>query len=152
MMFVSSDDLHRRCAPLFLGQDQQFVWGPDLKEDLQRINQHFMELPEGVKNRVIMSFAHAPPKREGSLVRELRARFMGAGYDDRPPVQIQDKEKNTELVQQLTAWTKAPAALQEMARDIGANTWMTAIQRRVRKKKGSWYQVPKDLPNDTQED
>jgi len=152
MMFVSSDDLHRRCAPHFMGERQQFVWGPDLKEDLQRINQHFMELPEDVKERGIMSFAHAPPKRDGSLVRELRSTFMGAGYDDRPPVAIQKDEKNAELVRQLTAWTEAPAASTEMARDVGANTRMTAIQRKVHKKKGSWYQVPRDLPQKEQED
>jgi hypothetical protein len=29
--FVSSDRLHQRCAPLFLRDNQRFVWGPDLK-------------------------------------------------------------------------------------------------------------------------
>jgi len=27
MMFVSSDRLHERCAPLFIREDQRFVWG-----------------------------------------------------------------------------------------------------------------------------
>jgi hypothetical protein len=34
MIFVSSDKLHKRCAPLFMREDQQFVWGGDLNNDL----------------------------------------------------------------------------------------------------------------------
>ena len=30
-VFISGDRLHRRCAPLFVRDDQEFVWGPDLK-------------------------------------------------------------------------------------------------------------------------
>ena len=35
MVFVSSDDLHRRTAPLFMRPDQAFVWGIDLKPALK---------------------------------------------------------------------------------------------------------------------
>src|SRR5262249_30399605 len=35
---VSSDDLHRRTAPLFMRPDQAFVWGIDLKRALKAIN------------------------------------------------------------------------------------------------------------------
>jgi len=38
MVFVSSDDLHRRTAPLFMRPDQAFVWGIDLKQALKAIN------------------------------------------------------------------------------------------------------------------
>ncbi|MCK4825385.1 hypothetical protein KA005_57085, partial [bacterium] len=31
MIFVSSDHIHRRCARLFMRDDQEFIWGPDLK-------------------------------------------------------------------------------------------------------------------------
>ena len=31
MFFVSSDRLHQRCVPLFLREDQELVWGEDLK-------------------------------------------------------------------------------------------------------------------------
>ena len=35
-LFVSSDRLHKRCAPHFLRKDQQFIWGPDLKSGYAR--------------------------------------------------------------------------------------------------------------------
>lgn len=37
-LFVSSDDLHRRCAPFVLRSDQEFVWGIDLKPALKVVN------------------------------------------------------------------------------------------------------------------
>jgi hypothetical protein len=60
-VFISGDRLHRRCAPLFLRANQEFVWGPDLKEDLRRMNAHYLTLPETVRDQGIMNFAGAPP-------------------------------------------------------------------------------------------
>jgi hypothetical protein len=46
MVFVSSDNLHKRTVPLFLRSDQSFVEGPDLKADLKRIDDHYAQLPK----------------------------------------------------------------------------------------------------------
>src|SRR5690606_24311442 len=110
MMFVSSDRLHQRCAPLFLRDDQEFVWGPDLKADLARINEHFKRLPDAEKERGVMGFAHSPPKIEGSIVRRLRARFMRKGYDEEPPVKLPpaSDERTKKLVDELLKWKDAP--------------------------------------------
>src|SRR5262249_44373543 len=58
MVFVSSDDLHRKCAPLFMRADQDFVWGIDLKSALKAVNEHFSELPEAEREKGIRAFAH----------------------------------------------------------------------------------------------
>jgi hypothetical protein len=147
MMFTSGDDLHRKCAPLFLRPGQEFVWGLDLKQDLARINSHFMALPDAEKERGIMAFAHAPPKVEGSVVRQLRAKFMGPGYDDEAPVKPppEDDAKSEKLVRELREWTNAPTAPAGFPSGEEYDPQMMAIQRMVRKKKGSWWQLPKDL-------
>ena len=46
MVFVSSDNLHKRVVPLFLRADQTFVEGPDLKADLKRIDEYYTQLPK----------------------------------------------------------------------------------------------------------
>ena len=69
MVFVSSDDLHRRTAPLFMRSDQELVWGLDLKPALKAINDHFLQLSENERDKGISSFARVPP--EGNLVAEL---------------------------------------------------------------------------------
>jgi len=146
MTFVSSDRLHSRAAPYFLRDDQEFVWGPDLKQDLARINSHFLTLPEGERDKGIMKFAHAPPKVEGSLVRRLRARFLGSTYDDRAPIEpapVPDA-RDKRPVADVDDWEDAPEVASQMGED-GSEADMMMIKRRIAKRKGSWWQLPKDL-------
>lgn len=155
MVFVSNDRLHQRSAPLFLREDQEFVWGPDLKADLARINAHFLAFPDSEKERgLIGTFAHAPPDVEGSVVRRLRARFLRKGYDDRPrPESPPNDERSRKLVEQLKRWEKAPAV--DVAFGSNATSGPTSedfatmsIQRFAPKRKGSWWLLPKDLKVD----
>lgn len=67
MVFVSSDDLHRRTAPLFMRPDQAFVWGIDLKPALRTINEHFLQLPEQEREKGISAFAAARESRLQSV-------------------------------------------------------------------------------------
>jgi hypothetical protein len=145
-IFVSSDRLHRRAAPQFLDSRQRFVWGEVLKADLARINDHFMKLPPEQRERGIMSFAHAPPKQGGSVVRELRAQFMGANYDDRPPVSIGSAEQEAEIVAQVNQMVDSapfPESGVPISGDEDAES--VVIRRTIRKKRGSWWQMPKDI-------
>ena len=101
-----------------------------------------------------MAFAKSPPKADGSIVRELRAKFLRTGYDDEPRRERANKspEADAKLVKDLRAWTKAPTAPSEFANDPSLETQMMAMQRMVRRKKGSWYQVPKDMKIDNDND
>jgi hypothetical protein len=38
MIFTSGDRLHENISPLFLREDQEFLWAPKLKEDLGRLD------------------------------------------------------------------------------------------------------------------
>src|SRR3546814_8701552 len=60
MVFVSSDRLHRSCAPLFLRPDQEFLWGPDLKADLRANHEALMQLPEEQKMQGLIKMHPAP--------------------------------------------------------------------------------------------
>jgi hypothetical protein len=42
MVFVSGDKLHKTAAPYILGDEQAFVWAPDLKAELARLGAHFL--------------------------------------------------------------------------------------------------------------
>jgi hypothetical protein len=140
-LFVSSDDLHRKCASLFMRPDQEFVWGVDLKPALKTINLHFLELPEAEREKGISSFAHAPPS--GNLMSDLWDRRLRTGYrDERPPQQ--DPAKDAELVKRLKEFTKQPAsALDELSEDE-----MISVPHSVRHRRGSWWQLPKDFKED----
>jgi hypothetical protein len=150
MVFVSSDRLHKRCAPLFLRANQGFVWGQDLKADLARINNHFANFPEQEKEKGIMAFANVAPDLEGSLVRQLRARHLRPGVDDQQPPPKRNPAADKQLIDELTSWRDAPT-VPGAARDAAIREPdMLTIERRVSKRKGSWWQLPKDLRADKQ--
>jgi len=147
MMFVSSDKLHRNTASLFLRPDQSFVWGPDLKAALKTVNEHFLKLSESEREKGISAIAHAPPP--GNLVAELWDKFLRKGYREEPVVKM-DPEKEAELVKKLKAFSEQPTM-----RGPGVpmdDAEMISVERRVRRRRGSWWQVPKDLKDDDPEE
>jgi len=144
MMFVSSDRLHRKCVPLFLRNDQEFVWGQDLKEGLRHLNTHYSQLPDSTKERGIMSFAVAPPKEGDFYVAHLWDRFLPK-WRERKKVNLSgksvDDQKIVEEIKKMTdALPLSPEEVNFDPTDIGS----FAIEHLVAKKKGSWYQVAKD--------
>lgn len=146
MVFVSSDNLHQRCVPLFLRADQTFVWGLDLKNDLQRLNTHYTQLPETEKEKGIMRFAPHPPNDNECLVSSLWDRHLRP-WRDRPANQFpRDPAKDKDLIEYLTKFTKASPLKINQVDFAPEDSDVLVIERQVRKKKGKWWQVPKDLP------
>jgi hypothetical protein len=148
MVFVSSDRLHERAARLFLRSDQEFIWGPALKADLKRLNQHYLALPQAEREQGIMRFADHPPVTGDFLVTKLWKRYLR-------PEALQDKgldismgpEESKNLVQRLRAFTKGRTLLPDET-VAGVDGETLSIERRIKRQKGSWWQVPKDLPDD----
>jgi hypothetical protein len=146
MVFVSSDRLHKRCAPLFLRRDQEFVWGPDLKQDLAKLNQYYAKMPDSEKERGILSFAGDPPKEGGFLTTQIwDRRFPNWRSKRRISSATSGSLDNSTLLEQMKKLVKAPAIRQADGDFDPQKIDMLSVKRLVRKKKGSWYQVPKDL-------
>jgi len=76
MVFIFGDKLHRRIAPLFLRSTQDFVWAPELKTDLMKLDAHFSTFPESVKAQGIFAFASWPPEDDGFLTTRLWDRHL----------------------------------------------------------------------------
>jgi hypothetical protein len=142
--FISSDHLHRRCVPLFLRQDQSFVWGLDLKSDLRALNEHYSALPEAERQRGIMKFARRPATQGVTAQlwdRHLTPEFRQGSSDHAP----RDPAAEKDLVAHINRFAAAPEA---PPTDTGLDLEQTdaiCIQRRVHKRKGSWWQLPHDL-------
>jgi hypothetical protein len=111
-VFTSSDKLHARTVPPFLGPDQAFVRGPDLKEEFAKLDAHYAALPEEVRARGVMSFAHHPPVESGFLTSELWDKFMAPEWRLRAlrPVPPLSKETEKEIVAEINRIAKAPRA------------------------------------------
>lgn len=143
-VFVSSDKLHRNVASVFLRPDQEFVWGQDLKADLTKINAHFLKMPEAERDAGIMRFADFPPTDGASLVAEVWARqgFRSRSHHENlaPKLKPEDEKR---IVAELKSFTKGETIAPFPLPPDGDDT--VSIERRIAKKKGSWWQLPKDL-------
>lgn len=144
MVFVSGDKLHRKCAPAFLRKDQEFVWGPELKVELARMNKEFSELPKAELERGLMHFARAPLGAPSDLLVGLWDRHTPnwRGRQDVSMPMAPEAEKA--LVKRLRQFTDARADAGASGGDLDELDQL-AVQRLVPKRKGSWWLLPKDL-------
>lgn len=145
-MFVSSDKLHRRCAPLFLRDDQQFVWGPDLKEGLRVVNEHYSSLPEAEKEKGVMSFG-SPPKEGEFLISKIWDFHFKSWRNQREIDLSNPNFKHEELAKHISKFAKAPVLAPGEIDFDPTDTNTLTIERSVRRKKGSWLQISNDIPD-----
>lgn len=145
-VFISGDKLHRSTAQYFLGKYQKFVWGPDLKADLRKLNDYYLKLPQETKDRGVISFAGAPPTDENFLTAELWD-VLGTSWRSKESENIAplSEEANENLLKHIKGFTDAPTLPFDQMPDPTEDLDSLSIQRSIRRKRGSWYQVPKDL-------
>lgn len=148
-VFTSTDRLHKKCTPLFLRDNQDFVWGDDLKADLRHTNGHYATtLTEAQRQAGLNTIPHAPVEREGSIIARLWDRHS-PGWRRRltRPTQLMTQEQNAALVERVKGFQKAPPIRLPPEERNRTEFDHTVIERNIHRRKGSWWQVPKDLPD-----
>ena len=143
MMFVSNDRLHRSCAPLFLRDDQEFVWGQDLKNSLSKINEHYLHLPESDKEKGVMSFASDLPQIEDTFIEHLWTRLLPKYHKKKERDATNRPISTLPTIEEIKGMEDAlPLSPEEIDFD-SINVEQVLIKRQVRRMRGSWRQIPK---------
>ena len=145
MLFISTDKLHRRCAPLFLREDQQFIWGEDLKGDLKNLDEFYDNLSEAEKEKGLFSYASEPPRNETFLVTKLWDRCIPKWRDIKISVPTLDKAVEKKLVDEVTQMAEARTLEPEKVDFDMTNPDSVTLQRKISRRKGKWWPLPKDL-------
>ncbi len=143
-IFVSYDFLHKKCAPLFLRADQQFIDGSQLKNGLQQINSYYLDtIPDEIKERGLAALANRPPKNDNFFVTEVWNKHFPDWQNDKKPNSLIEPEKrnDAQAIKIANAHRSPHHKVDFNYQDPDAIT----IKRTTRKKKGSWYQLPYDL-------
>lgn len=148
MAFVSSDKLHKKCAPLFLRKNQRFFWGPELKECLRELNEYYSQLPEDERDKGVMSFASSPPIKGDYIIAQIWDSFFPSWRDPKGLGQTDKKHNHDELLAHIKKIQEAPTIPVEEVDFDNSDANIMSIERRVKRRKGSWFQVPKDLKHD----
>jgi hypothetical protein len=153
MMFVSSDRLHRQTASLFLREDQVFVWGLELKADLRRLNEHYLAtFSEVDRERGLFKLVDHPPTEGDYLATKLWKRYLrpeALSDFSENLAGVMTEEQQKKLVDELTAFTKGTTLSDDQVKIDAENIEALSVERRISRQKGSWWQVPKDLPEET---
>lgn len=104
-----------------------------------------MKLPEETKDRGVISFASKPPTDGKFLTAELwdilGIRWRDEKVDNIAPL---SEEANDKLFQHIKGFTDAPTLPADQI-DPYEELDSLSIQRSIRRKRGSWYQVPRSL-------
>lgn len=147
--FVSSDKLHRLCAPYFLRSNQHFIWGIDFKEDLKKIDEHFKKFPRRVREQGLHAFAKFVPDNL-----EFKFPHIWNGYTKYPKSceskSITPARKDESLVKEINSFKNAPEFKPEKIDFQPEDVDALYLERRVHRKKGFWHQVSKHIkPKET---
>lgn len=147
-VFTSTDRLHKKCAPLFLRNDQDFVWGDDLKANLRHTNSYWKAaLTEAEREAGLTTIPHVPVEHEGSIITQLWDRHS-PGWRNRlkqaePRMSPEMEER---FLEEMKAMHEAPSVELDPEECVSMNFPHATVERSVRARKGSWWQVPKDMP------
>jgi hypothetical protein len=143
-VFVSGDKLHRLCAPEFLTKEQDFVWAPDLKGDLARINRELMATTEQERQVGLHKLAPLPPGDPSSLTVALwKKHAPGSNNTDEERLPMSPEAKRR-LIEHLNSCSKGLTD-PDVAGLPSDELQSVSIKRLVPAKKGSWWLIPKKI-------
>jgi hypothetical protein len=95
------DGLHAAVTPLFLGDDQTFVSGADMKSDLRDLAVRYAQLPPEERAKGAMTYAAYPPRDSNCLTSRLWDQFLpGWRVHADNPITI-TPELNDRIIKQL---------------------------------------------------
>lgn len=130
-IFTSDDKFHKRFTPLFLEDDQSFISGKDLKNDLGIFVSLRKEQDEDKRAEWTRRYSHYPPSVDSSFTVDMWDRNVpetSRKYDD--PVTKRTPAENKDLVDRLNKLANSPLDSQTVNSDAGNEPEFIMIKRK----------------------
>jgi hypothetical protein len=150
-VFSSRDNFHVQVAPLFMNSAQQFVHGNDLKADLKRLDELYLQLPKETLEKGFYSFAPVPPDDSSYLTARLWDAYLPdwrKGSENPVDVPEETKEALKELINKYRQ--AGPAAQGTVA--CTDDLTFAEMSRQIKPVKGDYFRIAKDILLKNQED
>jgi hypothetical protein len=152
MVFTSGDKLHQRTVPLFLKTDQSYVQSDELKAALREIDEHYDRLPEEIKQRGVLAFAHFPPSTLDNVVTQLWDKHMRsdwrevAKHHEAEVGKPLDDAQHRALLEELRTRVAAAQRVTDGDQRLNSDAADYAVVRRLMPTtKGKWRMFPEEL-------
>ena len=137
-VFVSQDKLHRAAAPHFLASGQHFLWGPDLKADLKRLNQLFSALPDEEKAKGLFLLASTPPRADEGLCATLWDAVSPGWRTPKESTALTKEQNDAILARSNRALTAARSGIRAPFPTDQSQLHQVVLRRHVPTVRGSW--------------
>lgn len=148
-LFVSGDRLHRTTAELFLGEDQRFIWGPDLKQDLAALNWHFLALPEEERKKGLFLLADRPPADSEGVCAFLWDRYRPGWREPKPPMPQLTPAQHEQIIGSSNSFRAAAARPSRMPSGFrmppDGEFDSLLIERHIPQARGSWRMFSREV-------
>lgn len=150
-VFSSRDNFHVQVAPLFMHPAQQFVHGDDLKVDLKKLDELYLQLPKETLEKSFYSFAPVPPDDSSYLTTRLWDAYLPAWRKDSKNMSDVPEEIKKALMELMEKFRQATAASPE--RVVGTDELAFAqLSRQIKPIKGDYFRIAKDVVLKNQEE
>lgn len=154
MVFSSNDNLHKNIVPFFLRENQSFVSGVELKNDLNALDVYYGDLPDTVKDEGMMRFAFYPPDDTSFLISRLWDKHMNPKWrqhkkehSEAPKPQKNDQITKP-LFEAIRNMEKGGSPMKPfVSTDSTDQPNHMVIKRSVRARKGKWERFPPEVRN-----
>jgi hypothetical protein len=93
-----------------------------------------------------MKFAYLPPKEGDFLIARIYDRFGDHWRRERGEIKLRDRDAEKALVDEMMAFIKSNETMPAPADSDDPSLNCHSLTRQVHKRKGSWWQLPKDYP------
>jgi hypothetical protein len=118
-----------------------------LKAELKKLVEHYAAFPAEITEQGLHRFAPAPPPDDSEcLLTQLWDRHMSPTWRSLHKERVpREALQDPELVKLLKRFTDAPTLPPDQVDWGPGEAEMVGLQRTIRKRKGSFWQVPKDI-------
>jgi hypothetical protein len=140
-LFVSNDKLHKKCAPLFMRKDQEFIWGEELKKGLKEVNKIFTNLPNEIQEKGVMAFKYLP--EENNILTNIWDRHSPNWRVKEESRESKPSNNYSDTINRLAKHKDAKPLKANEIKLKNDVPYSISLDRTVRRRKGSLYQVPK---------
>ncbi len=138
MVFASGDKLHARLVPHLKRDDQEFVWGPDLRAALRELRAYYVARHVELGAAGPEAFPFAPPTDLDNLVTRLWDQFL-PGWRERHQRKPGDVPEAPDVLTRM----------QGDGEEIPESEWpaepdFVVVKKRVPPQRGRWRIAPEE--------
>lgn len=142
-VFTSNDNFHVQIVPLFLRDDQTFVNGAKLKDDLNKLVERYSALDEVELNKGMNHYARYPPDDTSFLTTQLWDKYTPKWRTAPPPIELNDQLQRAlvDAVKRVSESSDAPP------HNLGSASEMDYfhMEHKIHLRRGKWRRYPEDM-------